>query len=292
MGDCKVKVTTPSSGKILRHARLIPVPGGVAFEFSYDRDLLTVFKSRVPHEARRWDPESKRWLVAPQYARLCAELAAAYLGVQIEVPATSAPAQRETRLVMLEYLGACKDRGNGESTAFGWANGGWTIVFPEAVLRQWFSAEPDRPGEQPTLYAVLGVRPSATIDEIRSAYRRLARTWHPDVCKEPDAAEQFKTIQRAYEVLSNEQQRRKYDAGRALEATLGRIPQWQQQVESAYYRYRAPFRCGYVLVEGHETLGRFVVEKILGWEDITDSQGRTMVTSWPRGADSFIVEWV
>ena len=60
-------------------------------------------------------------------------------------------------------------------------------------------------------YEVLGVPRSASSDEIRSAYRRLARQHHPDVSQEQNAEGQFKEINEAYEVLSNAEKRTTYD---------------------------------------------------------------------------------
>ncbi|MBR0136958.1 MAG: DnaJ domain-containing protein, partial [Erysipelotrichaceae bacterium] len=60
-------------------------------------------------------------------------------------------------------------------------------------------------------YDVLGVSKSASDDEIKKAYRSLAKKYHPDLNKEPDAAEKFKEIQEAYEVLSDSQKRSTYD---------------------------------------------------------------------------------
>lgn len=60
-------------------------------------------------------------------------------------------------------------------------------------------------------YQTLGVSRDADKDEIKRAYRRLARKYHPDVNKEPGAEEKFKEISRAYEVLSEPEVRSRYD---------------------------------------------------------------------------------
>ncbi|ONK76723.1 uncharacterized protein A4U43_C03F31450 [Asparagus officinalis] len=60
-------------------------------------------------------------------------------------------------------------------------------------------------------YSTLGVPKSATTKEIKTAYRRLARQYHPDVNKQPGATEKFKEISTAYEVLSDDKKRSLYD---------------------------------------------------------------------------------
>ncbi|MEM9906302.1 MAG: molecular chaperone DnaJ [Cyanobacteria bacterium P01_D01_bin.44] len=60
-------------------------------------------------------------------------------------------------------------------------------------------------------YEVLGVSRSADQDELKRAYRRLARKYHPDVNKDPGAEDTFKEINRAYEVLSEPEVRARYD---------------------------------------------------------------------------------
>jgi curved DNA-binding protein len=68
-------------------------------------------------------------------------------------------------------------------------------------------------------YKIMGVARDATQDDIKRAYRKLARKYHPDVSKEKDAEARFKEVGEAYEVLKDEEKRAAYDQ-------LG--PNWQQ----------------------------------------------------------------
>ena len=59
-------------------------------------------------------------------------------------------------------------------------------------------------------FAVLGVPRNATTEDIKRAYREKARAYHPDINQSPDAADRFREIVEAYEVLSDEDQRKAY----------------------------------------------------------------------------------
>jgi curved DNA-binding protein len=61
-------------------------------------------------------------------------------------------------------------------------------------------------------YDTLGVARDVSADDLQRAYRKLARTYHPDINKDPGAEERFKDISEAYDVLSDPEQRRRYDS--------------------------------------------------------------------------------
>lgn len=82
---------------------------------------------------------------------------------------------------------------------------------------------------EPDYYRLLGVDRSATAAEIRKAYYRLAKIWHPDVSQAGDAKNRFQQISKAYRILSNPLSRRAYDQ-RLTDP-------WVRNVRKDYYRY-------------------------------------------------------
>lgn len=263
----------------------------LVYRSRYDSGLVTALKQCIPDTDRRWDKARNAWLVAPQYGAVLAAITQQYLGETVTAPGSkNIPTRPEQRLLDVRYIGTCKDRGS-ECTAYGWSNGSWSVVFPEKTLRAWFEQE-QQPDEATTLYTMLGVAKAATPDELKSAYRRLARQWHPDVSKEPGSAEMFKKINAAYQVLSDPPKRAKYDAGLALEASLKSSRERRPSFLPRTDGYRSPLRCGYVLATGHDSLGRFVIDKIEMWDDVVRGDGKVLVTSWPMGAETFVEDWL
>lgn len=264
--------------------------GALVLRSRYDANLVAAVKA-LPTSDRAYRKDDRAWMIAPAHGALVAQLVSLYLNETVTVPQVTATTQAQTVWLEIRYIGQTKDRGADERTAFGWANGGWNVILPEGALKAWFCAEPTRPDELPTLYAVLGVGRDTAGTDLKAAWRRFARQWHPDVCKEPDAKAQFQRIQEAYEVLSDPGKRARYDAGLALEASLGNAARRVDPNETQY-GYRAPLLCGRLRVEAVEKLGRWAVSKILNWDDITRADGRTLVVSWPKGAEAFTEAWL
>ena len=258
--------------------------GALQIVTPYNPQFVALIKS-LPASARRFEPISKAWLVDTQYGVKVREWIQKVYGEDIgNIAVSNFQPQSETRILDVWYLGKTKPVGD-EYVANGMnAQKEWAFIFPERILKEWFEGFVTE-FSAPTLYSVLGIHRSASQDEIKSAYRRMVKQWHPDVCKEPNAQEAFIKIKEAYEILSNPMTKAKYDAGLALEASLGK------RQETQNFGYRSPLRCGYVLAEGYERLGRFYVTKIIDWRDIETAQG-TLTVSWPVGADQPVWSWI
>ncbi|PON37587.1 Terminal organelle assembly protein [Parasponia andersonii] len=107
-------------------------------------------------------------------------------------------------------------------------------------------------------YAVLGLNLSATSADIKRAYRLLARKYHPDVSKDSQASELFKSIRHAYEVLSNEATRIQYDRALKFREDTG----WQQRRQR---NYSSEFDGGARIYRWDELRRRMQRERY--WED-------------------------
>lgn len=265
--------------------------GNLVLQTPYDQALVLAIKT-LPTSDRLYDPKRKVWYIHPKQGKTVRQWVEDFLGENISLPVIKqVDAKPVMQIFEVRYIGTTKNRDDGTSSAFGLVGKDWKLIFPEAVLRAWFDAGQAVPGAQESLYSILGTNQQATVEEIKTAYRRMVRQWHPDVCREANAQEVFIRIQSAYETLSNPIQRAKYNAGLKLQASLGQQNKTLSEICQDALGYRSPLRCGYLMVEGVEKIGRFVVEKILGWEDIMNSAGQVMVTSWAKDAKEPTEVW-
>lgn len=86
------------------------------------------------------------------------------------------------------------------------------ILFVVLLLVQ-FSPCSSSSDDEKDYYKILGVQKTATTAQIKKAFRKLALKYHPDRSKDPNAADKFRKIAEAYEVLGDENKRRNYDMG-------------------------------------------------------------------------------
>lgn len=278
-------------GNIGSKCRVTPENGHLRVVTPYQPTFVELIKN-LPRSERNYDPISKSWLVAVQhYQSLRAWIANCFNEDIGEMQGVITQPKTETRILDVWYLGRTNNKGGDESQATGMNQmREWRFVFPESVLRLWFEGTND-PTQKTTLYGLLNVQRNASPEEIKGAFRRMTIQWHPDINQEPNAQEIFLQIKEAYDILSNPNQRMRYDAGLALVGGFDRSPTNGFKSHSdAILGYRSPLRCGYVLAEGMERLGRFVVGKIIQWEDICTSQG-TLATSWDMHKQTIIERW-
>ncbi len=278
-------------------ARIEHHPDGLHFYSSYDSDLVSALKSKIPFNDRSPHYENNKfryWIISPKKFGELRRIIKLELGIDAQIigKTIQGSPQQETRLIRVEYIGQVKDRAGGEPSAFGAVcTQGWgiefSIVLPESVLKNWFNGD-DKIISRSTFYTALAVVQSATKQELKKAYRKQSRRYHPDVNKDEDAHEMMLIINNAYDILRNPLKRKRYDAGLKLEASLDK----KSTIDSSLYgSLLIPVRCGMILAKGQYKVGRFTITEILQWDDIVEN-GKTLVTSWDSSTNLLVRNWV
>ena len=289
-------------------ARIEHHSDGLHFHSDYDSYLVTCLKDNILSSDRAWNPSGKYWIIDPchldelkRLSKLCLNVDATVRGHTIQSKNIT-----ERKIFRVEYIGGLKDRGNGVVSAFGATNNStgqkradfgeilgakndleWSIIFPEFVLKSWFNGDDQiKTPNSFTLYGFLDVNQLASQQEIKKAWRRGMKRFHPDINKDTDAPEMTMKIINAYNTLRNPMQRRKYDAGLKLAASLS-----NQQKQPVYSDWSISVRCGNIMCEGQYKVGRFVVSRILQWLDIIEN-GKMLVTSWDLDTNSLVRGWI
>lgn len=262
--------------------------GGLVVKTPYNKAFVAAIKS-LPASERKYDPANKVWVVEPAHGEKIVAWIDVYFGERVKLPDMSDITENvATKVLNVRYVGCAKTRADGRSSAYGLMDGSWSVLFPEQVLRDYFGGSLAVPGENDSYFALLGIATTATDEQVSAGYRRMAKLWHPDVCKDDNAHDVFMRIKDAYEVLKDRHKRERYLAGLMFESLMGP----QKPVLETEYGYRAPLRSGVITADCLERLVMTEVRKIHSWDDIVNDQGQVLVTSWPSGATEPLEEWL
>src|SRR2546422_2344640 len=104
-------------------------------------------------------------------------------------------------------------------------------------------------------YKILGVERGASDEDIKKAYRKLARKYHPDVSKEPNAKEQFQEVSEAYETLKDKEKRAAFDSLGTNRAgqDFRPPPDWRSEEHTSELQSRLHLVCRLLLEKKKKT---------------------------------------
>lgn len=265
---------------------LMGVTGSVGFLKSAYNPIVTEEIKRLPSWARAWNADAREWEIAPPLMPLLAARLTALTGQPLDAP--PADAYRPPASVTIEalYVGKVKGEGEGAAAHVMTLSRQWRAALWGPAVYRWFGATPASANTPATLYELIGASPDASAAELANAIKRQLRQWHPDVCREPDAAERTRQLLEARAILLDPAQRARYDAGLEAARLAG------VRATASGDEYRSPLRSGRITGLGYKIVDRWVVHEIRHWDDLVDDRGRVAVVSWPNGADAPVVTWV
>jgi len=279
--------------------KILPASGSYEIQTPYLRGFVADLKAMIPASERVYNKDRYTWTVSEWHGDLIVRLIERWYDETVTLPTLQTSAILLGILEVL-YIGRTKQRGTGDASAFGWTrDGSWGLIFPETVLKSYFDPnyveeqKSDRPAAAATTYyETLGIKNGVDLNAIKAGYRRMVKQWHPDVCKEPDAAEVFRQVQHAFEILSDPKSKARYDVGLKLEKKAKlTTPARKVHKDEDYVSYRSPLKCGNLLCQYTELGSRKTIQKILQWEDIYNAAGQVLTSSWIMGDKEPTLIW-
>jgi len=260
--------------------------GNLVVKTPFSWDFVNAIDNDVPSTSKMFDRKRKVWILDPNYSDWPKNTIMTVYSEDVLIPKTY-PASKFMldKTFNILYLGASKQRQDGSVSSYGYneSSSNWDVVFDEKILLEWFDL-PETSNSKSSLYAILGIKRTNDKDYIKKGFWRMAKQWHPDHCTEPDAEEIFKRINAAYQTLSSDNLRARYNAGLVLESTL------DNQYDTS--KFRPPLRCGCITTDCDYVAGRYHVKQIKRWIDIVNSENKTLVTSWSRYDSNFVTRWI
>ena len=266
--------------------------GSVVLRMSYDQYVIAKLKVDIPSTDREYNPTTKAWTLDGKWrdyiVTLLTTAGFTIMGDALHGVVGQRGIVRET--IRVNYMGNARKRPDGSVTASGMdERGEWKYLFIFDALSDWFDlpAVTSSPLDAADLYGMFGIARDATGDEVKKAYRRLMRSWHPDVNSDPKAGEVFIALQDGYAVLSDAKRRGRYDVGLSLQPLMppkaGSDIVWIPPDGS---------RCGYVDVEMETGLRTSVIRRIYGWDDIVNTRGQRMIAKWNSSRNEVEYSWL
>lgn len=269
-------------------AKLIIESGQIKFYSGFDRGLVQELSNKIPDGEKRpiyTNGKFSHWSILPKHQDALIDILNNTCGIKPRIIGNIQPETPHTRLLNLRYLGSTKDRGVSK-TAYGHDGNDWAVEIPESVLIDWFNFG-FRPSKPKTLYDVLGTNKNASDKEIKTAYRLMAKKYHPD--KPTGNAQKFMSVQGAYEFLSNKKKRKLYNIGLLEDGK--KKPRSYSKGGRNQYGYAPPIKCGHVLASGIDRLGLFYIDKIMKWEPIINN-GKQLETSFDITNSEIVETWI
>ena len=271
----------------------------IVIDTGYNKGFVYNLKQNVSAQWRGFDPDKKTWVVVPEHAPTVARLVNQYYGIDASNVVEQCKGRKrilKKGILELIYLGQCKPRDDGELWAFGsdsWTGSNFIFLMDEHVLRNWFDGKPlpDAPST-PNMVPVgshfhtLGLRKlEVTPEEVKSAYRQMARQNHPDMTTDPKEkqvfTERFMRIQQAYDALSDEKTLQRYVAALKIAGAspVAKAPKGggYDALSGVYY---PDLRTGKIACTYWESIGRKYIHVIHDWQPIKNAQGEELAVAW------------